>query len=32
MDTHIKTLRLKLKDHAYLIQTAWGVGYKFEVS
>ncbi|WP_286166174.1 response regulator transcription factor [Peribacillus frigoritolerans] len=31
VDTHIKTLRLKLKDHAYLIQTAWGVGYKFEV-
>ncbi|KEZ47277.1 MULTISPECIES: response regulator transcription factor [Metabacillus] len=31
VDTHIKTLRLKLKDHAHLIQTAWGVGYKFEV-
>ncbi|PLR67547.1 MULTISPECIES: response regulator transcription factor [Bacillaceae] len=31
VDTHIKTLRLKLKDHAYLIQTAWGIGYKFEV-
>jgi DNA-binding response OmpR family regulator len=31
VDTPIKTLRLKLKDHAYLIQTAWGVGYKFEV-
>ncbi|WP_224771149.1 response regulator transcription factor [Metabacillus idriensis] len=31
VDTHIKTLRLKLKDYAYLIQTAWGVGYKFEV-
>ncbi|HEY9576537.1 MAG TPA: response regulator transcription factor [Pseudobacillus sp.] len=31
VDTHIKTLRLKLKDHAALIQTVWGVGYKFEV-
>ncbi|MFK2825421.1 response regulator transcription factor [Bacillus sp. B190/17] len=32
VDTHIKTLRLKLKDHADLIQTVWGIGYKFEVS
>ncbi|OKL36329.1 response regulator transcription factor [Domibacillus mangrovi] len=31
VDTHIKTLRLKLKEHSYLIQTVWGVGYKFEV-
>ncbi|OCA91744.1 response regulator transcription factor [Bacillus wudalianchiensis] len=31
VDTHVKTLRLKLKEHAALIQTVWGVGYKFEV-
>ncbi|GLY09384.1 response regulator transcription factor [Bacillus badius] len=31
VDTHVKTLRLKLKDQASLIQTVWGVGYKFEV-
>lgn len=30
VDTHIKTLRLKLKDEAKLIQTVWSVGYKFE--
>ncbi|KGA96571.1 transcriptional regulator [Alkalihalobacillus alcalophilus ATCC 27647 = CGMCC 1.3604] len=30
VDTHIKTLRLKLKDHSSLIKTVWGVGYKFE--
>lgn len=32
VDTHIKTLRLKLKEEAKLIQTIWSVGYKFEVS
>lgn len=31
VDTHIKTMRLKLKDHGNCIQTVWGVGYKFEV-
>jgi DNA-binding response OmpR family regulator len=31
VDTHIKTLRLKLKRHGTLIQTIWGKGYKFEV-
>ncbi|HHW38495.1 MAG TPA: response regulator transcription factor [Bacillales bacterium] len=31
VDTHIKTLRLKLKSHGNLIQTVWGIGYKFEV-
>ena len=31
IDTHIKTLRLKLGKHANLIETVWGVGYKFEV-
>jgi DNA-binding response OmpR family regulator len=31
VDTHIKTLRLKLKSHGTLIQTIWGKGYKFEV-
>lgn len=31
VDTHIKTLRLKLKGHGNLIQTVWGIGYKFEV-
>ncbi|MFX3623047.1 MAG: response regulator transcription factor [Ectobacillus sp.] len=31
VDTHIKTIRLKLKEHADCIQTVWGVGYKFEV-
>lgn len=29
VDTHIKTLRMKLKDADY-IQTVWGVGYKIE--
>lgn len=29
IDTHIKTLRLKLKKYGDLIQTVWGVGYKF---
>ena len=31
VDTHIKTLRLKLGDYGHLIETVWGVGYKFEV-
>lgn len=31
VDTHVKTLRLKMGDHAKLIKTVWGVGYKFEV-
>jgi hypothetical protein len=31
MDTHIKTLRMKLGEHAGLIQTVRGIGYKFEV-
>ncbi|PLS18319.1 DNA-binding response regulator [Bacillus sp. M6-12] len=31
VDTHIKTLRLKLKENGNLIQTVWGIGYKFEV-
>lgn len=32
VDTHIKTLRLKMGDFGHLIETVWGVGYKFEVS
>lgn len=31
VDTHIKTLRLKLGDYGELIETIWGVGYKLEV-
>lgn len=31
VDTHIKTLRLKLGEHGELIETIWGVGYRFEV-
>lgn len=32
VDTHIKTLRLKLgKEASDYIQTVWGVGYRFEV-
>ncbi|MBO8176223.1 MAG: response regulator transcription factor [Bacillus sp. (in: Bacteria)] len=31
VDTHIKTIRLKLKEHGHLIETVWGLGYKFEV-
>ncbi|MDQ0214771.1 DNA-binding response OmpR family regulator [Oikeobacillus pervagus] len=32
VDTHVKTLRMKLgKEAATYIQTVWGVGYKFEV-
>ncbi len=30
IDTHVKTLRSKLGDKRDLIQTVWGVGYKFE--
>ncbi|MED4205700.1 response regulator transcription factor [Neobacillus mesonae] len=30
VDTHIKTLRIKLGPAGYLIKTVWGVGYKFE--
>ncbi|MFS0781550.1 response regulator transcription factor [Bacillus sp. 1P06AnD] len=29
VDTHVKTLRMKLKNADY-IQTVWGIGYKFE--
>jgi DNA-binding response OmpR family regulator len=31
VDTHIKTIRLKLKNDGQLIQTVWGKGYKLEV-
>lgn len=31
VDTHIKTLRLKMGDNGKLIETVWGIGYKFEV-
>ncbi|WP_280769444.1 response regulator transcription factor [Salipaludibacillus daqingensis] len=31
VDTHLKTLRLKLDHAAPLIQTVWGMGYKLEV-
>ena len=31
VDTHIKTLRLKLGNYGELIETIWGVGYKLEV-
>lgn len=31
VDTHIKTLRIKLLEYGDLIKTVWGVGYKFEV-
>ncbi|UAL48239.1 response regulator transcription factor [Sutcliffiella horikoshii] len=30
VDTHIKTLRFKLKDEGAKIKTVWGIGYKFE--
>ncbi|WP_026674019.1 response regulator transcription factor [Alkalihalobacterium bogoriense] len=30
VDTHIKTLRLKLQSAERFIKTVWGVGYKFE--
>ncbi len=32
IDTHVKKLRSKLGDKGNLIQTIWGMGYKFEVS
>ncbi|MFC0558886.1 response regulator transcription factor [Halalkalibacter alkalisediminis] len=32
VDTHIKTLRLKLKSAERFIKTVWGVGYKFEAN
>lgn len=31
VDTHIKTLRLKMGEHGSMIETVWGIGYKFEV-
>jgi len=31
VDTHIKTLRLKMGNDGGLIETVWGIGYKFEV-
>lgn len=31
VDTHVKTLRMKLKTADY-IQTVWGIGYKFEAA
>lgn len=31
VDTHIKTLRLKMGDDGRMIETVWGVGYKFVV-
>ncbi len=31
VDTNIKTLRKKLEEHAAVIQTVIGIGYKFEV-
>lgn len=31
VDTHIKTLRLKMGNNGDLIETVWGIGYKFEV-
>ncbi|MBE7102886.1 response regulator transcription factor [Bacillus cereus] len=31
VDTHVKTMRLKLGENGNYIQTVWGVGYKFEV-
>lgn len=31
VDTHIKTLRLKMGQDGNLIKTVWGIGYKFEV-
>ncbi|TES57697.1 response regulator transcription factor [Halalkalibacterium halodurans] len=31
VDTHVKTLRIKLSTAGTYIQTVWGVGYKFEV-
>ncbi|MCU6339742.1 response regulator transcription factor, partial [Enterobacter quasiroggenkampii] len=31
VDTHIKTLRIKLGNVGEFIQTMWGIGYKLEV-
>ncbi len=31
VDTHIKTMRMKLGPAADYIQTVWGIGYKFEI-
>jgi len=31
VDTHIKTLRMKIGQYSNYISTIWGVGYKFEV-
>ncbi|MBM7703830.1 response regulator transcription factor [Metabacillus iocasae] len=31
VDTHIKTLRLKLNEAGTIVKTVWGVGYKAEV-
>lgn len=30
VDTHVKTLRFKLKEAGTKIKTVWGIGYKFE--
>ena len=30
IDTHVKKLRAKLKEKGELIQTVWGIGYRFE--
>lgn len=30
VDTHVKTIRIKLKKEGERIKTVWGVGYKFE--
>ncbi|WP_339251163.1 response regulator transcription factor [Sporosarcina sp. FSL W8-0480] len=30
VDTHIKTLRLKMGEAGSMIETVWGIGYKFE--
>ncbi|OEH94024.1 response regulator transcription factor [Bacillus solimangrovi] len=32
VDTHVKTLRLKLRGASEYVQTVWGIGYKFEVT
>ncbi len=29
VDTHVKTLRMKLKEASAFIETVWGIGYKF---
>lgn len=31
VDTHVKTLRLKMGNDCHLIETVWGIGYKFGV-